>query len=371
MEVRTIELTPFRIPLRHPVAFGTGRLESAEHVLVQVHSDAGIVGTAEAIPRPMVYGETTVSVVECVRRLIAPRVVGVGLFELERMSWELRNVVGNPAAKSAVELAMYDAMGQALGVPAHRLLGGFSSCAECTVLLGWGEPAVVVEQAVAARERWGVASFKMKVGIDLDTDVATACGLRSALGEGVLIYADANHAFTPDQAMRFLDATADCALAWFEEPCPSSARIGRERVVAHSRIPIVGDESCADLAAASAEVLGGRSTMVSLKVARTAILASGRIRAMCEAAGVEVVVGSQGDSGIGTLAGAALVAASPFTGRHPAELLYFLDLEDDLLAEPPVIVGGRLELSSAPGFGIVIDAAKLRRFAAGETIVCG
>jgi L-alanine-DL-glutamate epimerase-like enolase superfamily enzyme len=238
------------------------------------------------------------------------------------------------------------------------------------VLLGWNAPAAVVEQALAAREQWGVASFKMKAGIDLEADIATARALREALGDGALIYADANHAFTPDQALRFLDATADCALAWFEEPCPSAERIGRQRVVAYSRIPIVGDESCADLPTATAEVLEGRSTMVSIKVARTAILASARIRAMCEATGVEVVVGSQGDSGIGTLVGAALVAASPFTGRHPAELMYFLDLQEDLLAEPPTITGGRLNLSPAPGFGIVIDEEKLRRFAVGETIRC-
>jgi L-alanine-DL-glutamate epimerase-like enolase superfamily enzyme len=74
------------------------------------------------------------------------------------------------------------------------------------------------------------------------------------------------------------------------------------------------------------------------------------------------VIGSQGDSKIGTLTSVAYGAAHPSTCRHPGEYAYFLKLEDDLLAGDLEIVDGRLAAPDVPGNGVEIDVDKLAHY---------
>jgi L-alanine-DL-glutamate epimerase-like enolase superfamily enzyme len=131
---------------------------------------------------------------------------------------------------------------------------------------------------------------------------------------------------------------------------------------------VVGDESCTTPSEVSDAVLDGRSSMVSIKTARTAILGSSRIRDFCQTVGVEVLTGSQGETGLGTLAAGAFTASSEWSARVPGELLYFLDFEHDLLTEPPRIADGRLHLSELPGFGAEIDEVRLQHAALGPSL---
>ena len=58
MKIAKVEAIPFAIPYRKPLRFASGEVHAAEHVLVRVHTDDGLVGTADAPPRPFTYGET-------------------------------------------------------------------------------------------------------------------------------------------------------------------------------------------------------------------------------------------------------------------------------------------------------------------------
>ena len=57
MKIIKVEAIPFSIPYRKPLRFASGEVSEAEHVLVRVHTDDGLVGTAEAPPRPYTYGK--------------------------------------------------------------------------------------------------------------------------------------------------------------------------------------------------------------------------------------------------------------------------------------------------------------------------
>ena len=63
MKIVKVEAIPFAIPYRKPLRFASGEVHAAEHVLVRVHTDDGIVGVAEAPPRPFTYGETHAGIV--------------------------------------------------------------------------------------------------------------------------------------------------------------------------------------------------------------------------------------------------------------------------------------------------------------------
>jgi L-alanine-DL-glutamate epimerase-like enolase superfamily enzyme len=79
MKIVRIEAIPFAIPYRKPLRFASGEVHSADHVLVRVHSDDGVVGVAEAPPRPYTYGETQASIVAVIEQVFAPELVGLSL----------------------------------------------------------------------------------------------------------------------------------------------------------------------------------------------------------------------------------------------------------------------------------------------------
>src|SRR5437588_7348106 len=95
------------------------------YVLVRVTDDAGRVGLGEASVTSVWSGETQAGTVALIEQELAPALVGADPFDLEWVSHRMDRVVfGNSFAKGAVEMALLDLQGQALGVPVYRLLGG-------------------------------------------------------------------------------------------------------------------------------------------------------------------------------------------------------------------------------------------------------
>jgi L-alanine-DL-glutamate epimerase-like enolase superfamily enzyme len=361
MKVAALRLTPFSIPLTHAVHFSTGVLIAAEHLLVEVDTDDGVTGIAEAIPRPMIYGETKESMVAAITNLIAPQITGLRVDSIEQIGHALRHLHGNHVAKGAVELAIFDALGKTLGISCHRLLGGFTDSVGVTTILSQGTGEQIVGWAQAARDAHGITSFKVKVGRDARADAEAIRRLREAMPDA-LICPDANHGYDAASALQFIDRTTDCDLAWVEEPCSGEELTGRGRIAALSHVPFLGDETCVNSREVATEVLDGRSGMISIKLARTGVRESIRIREFCAAVGVGAIVGSQGDSTLGTWSSVAFAAASPVTAARPAELGYFLDLEGSICVTDPVIAGGRMTAPNGPGFGAQIDRDKLDHF---------
>lgn len=177
MKITRVEAIPFAIPYRKPLRFASGEVHTAEHVLVRVHTDDGVVGVAEAPPRPFTYGETQAGIVAVLETVFAPQVVGLSLLERETVHARLSRTVGNPAAKSALDMAIWDALGQSLDVSVTELLGGYTDRMKVSHMLGFDEPAAMVAEAERIRDSYGIATFKVKVGrrpVSLDTAVVRA-----------------------------------------------------------------------------------------------------------------------------------------------------------------------------------------------------
>src|SRR6478672_10327205 len=81
--ITALEAIPFAVPYRREPKFASGTVTSADNVLVRVHSDAGLVGQAEAQPRPYTYGETQASIVHTVRATLEDLLVGLNPLDTE------------------------------------------------------------------------------------------------------------------------------------------------------------------------------------------------------------------------------------------------------------------------------------------------
>jgi L-Ala-D/L-Glu epimerase len=363
VKIVKVEAIPFAIPYRKPLRFASGEVHVADHVLVRVHTDDGVVGAAEAPPRPYTYGETQESIVAVVDKLFAPELTGLTLLERETVHARMDRTVGNPAAKAAIDMAIWDALGRTLGLSVSQLLGGWTDRMRVCHMVGFSSDAEMVAEAERLRDQLGIRTFKVKVGRrPIELDIGACRALRTALGPDVELYVDGNRGWTHAEAARALDAMADLDLTLAEELSPADDVLGRRWLTARTTVPTVADESASSPADVTRELLGGSATMISIKTARTGFTVSQRILHQCEGLGVEVVMGNQIDGQVGSACAVAFGAAHRSTSRRAGELSNFLDMSDDLLTEPLEISGGELAARPGPGIGIEIDPDKLAHY---------
>jgi len=363
MKITQVEAIPFAIPYKKPLRFASGEVHAAEHVLVRVHTDDGVVGVAEAPPRPFTYGETQHGIITVIEQLFAPQVVGLSLLEREVVGARLERTVGNPAAKSALDMAIWDALGRTLDLQVTELLGGYTDRMRVCHMLGFDEPAAMVAEAERMRDGYGITTFKVKVGrkpFRLDTAVVRA--LRDGLGEQVELYVDGNRGWSPAESARAMHEMADLGLLFAEELCPADDVLGRRWLVQQCDVPFIADESAVTPAEVTREILGGSATAVSIKTARTGFTRSRRVHHLAEGLGIEVVMGNQIDGQLGSACTVAFGAAYRLTSQRAGELSNFLDMSDDLLTEPLEIRHGELTIRPGAGLGVDVDPDKLARY---------
>ncbi|MDJ1135745.1 mandelate racemase/muconate lactonizing enzyme family protein [Streptomyces iconiensis] len=363
MKIVKVEAIPFAIPYVKPLRFASGEVHTADHVLVRVHTDEGLVGTAEAPPRPYTYGETQESIVAVVDKIFAPQILGLTLLERESVHERLDRTVGNPTAKAAIDMALWDTLGQAAGMPVSGLLGGYTDRMRVSHMVGFASAEKMVAEAERVRGTYGVTTFKVKVGRRPYTEDVAACrALREALGDDVELYIDGNRGWTAPESARVLRELADLNLMFAEELCPADDVLGRRWLVERCPVPFIADESATRAGEVTRELLGGSATAISVKTARTGFTASQRVLHECEGLGVEVVMGNQIDGQVGTLCSVAFGSAHRHSARYAGELSNFLDMTDDLLTEPLTIENGTLRVREGAGLGIDIDPDKLARY---------
>ena len=363
MKIERIEAIPYAIPYARPLKFASGEVRAAEHVLVRIYTDTGIWGVADTPPRPYTYGETQDSIVSVVTKVFAPQLIGLDPLDRSKVQQLLRRTVNNPTAKGALDIALWDVIGISLDTPVHKLLGGFTDSMRVSHMLGFKPAAELLEEALRFRETYGIDTFKLKVGRrPLSLDVEACHVLREGLGADTEIYLDANRGWTANEAMEVLRRTEDLGLSMLEEPCDAAEAMGRRRLVQSSSIPIVGDESVPTLGDVSRELLSGGSTAICIKTARSGFTEAQQILGLCEGLGVDVTMGNQIDTQVGSLATVTFGAAFEASSRRAGELSNYLDMTDDLLAEPLEINGGAIRVREVPGVGAAIDADKLQKY---------
>lgn len=363
MKITSIEAIPYAIAYKKPLQFASGMVAVADHVLIRLTTSDGVVGIADTPPRPYTYGETQKSIIAVIEEIFAPQIVGLSILDSEKIREITHRTIGNNTAKGAIDIAVWDAVGKTFGQTVNSLLGGYSTSLRVSHMLGFDAPEVVLEEALRIREQYGIDAFKVKVGrLPIEKDLAVCSVLRAGLGNEAEIYVDANRGWTGNQAVSALPALMDAGVSLLEEPCDAKDTLSRKRIADLSTIPVVGDESTPTPGDVARELLAGRSNVISIKTARGGFSNAIQVLNLCEGLGVDVVMGNQIDTQVGTAATLAFGSARKSASLRPAELSNFLDMSDDLVLQPLKIINGRMEISQMPGVGIEIDEQKLTKY---------
>ncbi len=151
------------------------------------------------------------------------------------------------AAISAVDIALWDILGKALGEPVWRLLGGRKADRlPAYASGGWAAADKIGEQLGGYVAKGGFRAVKMRVGaMDGAPHVSAARvrAARQALGPDIALMVDAHGTYTVADAKRFARLVEDCDLAWFEEPVAADDHQGMAELRAAVSVPIAAGES--------------------------------------------------------------------------------------------------------------------------------
>ena len=221
---------------------------SQETPIVRITDADGAVGTGYSYT----IGTGGPSVIELLKRTLAPALIGREALEVERIWRDLlflthATSVGaiTSIALAAIDTALWDLKCRKLGLPLHLVAGGAQSEIPLyTTEGGWLhlEAAALVDDALRAKAE-GFGGAKLKVGRPIHEDVARISAVREAVGDGFEIFTDANQKFNVDEAIRRAHAYEPLDLGWLEEPLTADDISGHVRLNAHTSIPIAVGES--------------------------------------------------------------------------------------------------------------------------------
>ncbi|MGO1052024.1 mandelate racemase/muconate lactonizing enzyme family protein [Crossiella sp. CA198] len=335
-------------------------------ILVKVSAD-GVCGWGEATPIPAWTYETAESIVTTIDRYLAPAILGRPAWDLDGVTAVFDRVInrgfsiGAPLAKSAVDIALHDLLGHALGVPLGVLWG--QRRAE-RIQLAWvlsGQTPAEVADSVAEGLAAGYRAFKVKIGLHAErTDLAVVAAARAAAPDAPL-WVDANQAYTVDSALRLARELHGLGVTEFEQPLPANDIGGLRRLRVLSPLPIALDESLRHPTDLATFIRLDAVDVAIAKVQRTGGLTlSRRLCQLAQDSGVRLMGSGLTDSDLGLAAALHLFAAHGITG--PVDLNGRQFIDSAYTGETTVQVSdGVAQVPTGPGLGVQVDEAEVRK----------
>jgi len=361
MKISEIKVTPFKIPYKKPLRFGAaGYDDAAEHVLIEIITDEGVIGVAEAIPRQTIYGESQASIVYAVKKWFTPMLLGEEPYNIDVVWEKMDKIVGNTTVKGAIDVALHDIIAKKAGLPLCKLIGGHKDKIDVAWMIGMDTIDNMFQEALDLRKK-GIRNFKVKVGKNLKNDIELIRLLREEMGDTVNIYVDANQAYTVEEAIEAIRELYKYNIKLIEEPIAWWNNKGKKRIAQISEIPIMADESAVTPQMVLNEIENGTSSVFSVKIPRTGIRNSRLIVHLAEQCGIPCLIGTQSETSIGARA-AIHVAAALKNISYPSEISFFINLVDEIIKNPLKIEDGFVKVPNEIGVGAEVDYEKLNSY---------
>lgn len=360
--IASAEVFAYTIPQAVPMKIALGTPLTADNVLVRLRTSEGIAGLGESSPYSSVMSETQASDL-ALGRSFATVVKGKDPFDLPRIVEAMHALSPHtPGIKAAFEMALWDICGKIAGLPVHRLLGTYRDSFETDQTVYLDTPSVMAEKAAAIAKK-GFTHVKIKIGEAPETDVARIRAVREAIGPAVAIRTDANQGWRPSDAIRALRGLEPHGVEFCEQPVPYWDWAGLRLVRANAPVPIMADESVNSPHDAITGIRQDAMDMVNIKLMKTgSILEAVRLAHVADAANLPCMLGCMSESRL-ALTAAAHVAMSQPAVKY-ADLDAFLEHDVDPVLGGMQVKAGVVTLPDAPGLGLDIDPAFLKKLQA-------
>ncbi len=331
-----IDAKPIDLRLSTPFRIARGVQNTASNVIVQIQYNEH-VGYGEAAPDEY-YGENQETVLACISTFAGN--LGDDPFLIEDIMSHLDHLIRlNPAAKAAVDMALYDLVGKMLNVPVYKFLGlNPKHTPHTSFTLGIDTPDNMAKKALLARD---YPILKVKVGTKHDLDNLKAIREVST----ATIRVDANTAWTPKEAIKMINALAPYGIEFVEQPTSPRNLDGLRLIRDNVPVPLIADESCVTIEdiPGLAECVDGVNFKLMKSNGITNVL---KMIHVARAHNLRVMIGCMIESSL------AITAAA-----HLTPLVDYADLDGHLLIdndpyEGVKVANGKLMLPNTPGLGV-------------------
>ncbi|MBD1419986.1 mandelate racemase/muconate lactonizing enzyme family protein [Sphingobacterium chuzhouense] len=345
----------FRLSIKmEPFNIATGTMDYAQNVFIRIHTDSGIYGVGECSAFPVITGETQETCLAVAKDFAKlwkskdPSAIEERLAELDLF------IAGNRTIKSAFDMALYDIAAKANGQPLYQYLGGTKKTIETDITIGIGDIDSMAEKALAFKKS-GATCIKVKLGKEVEQDVARMQKIRAVVGDATKLRIDANQGWSFEEAQYALTAMKDLQIQFCEQPMRAWNDDYLPELRKVSSVKIMADESCYTHHDARRLIRAGACDYINIKLVKSGgICEAIKIQELAKQAGIACMLGGMLESRL------ALSAKLHFA--YAADNVIFHDMDTCLIGhlEDPVINGAKyngyfLDIDDLPGIGADID----------------
>ena len=343
---------PVVLKLERPVVARIATIADWPLILIDLYTAEGVIGRSYLepyLPKAMRY--LVPALEDLGEALKGRRIAPVELFEAARKSLHFVGYEGlSMIAVSGLDMAAWDALAKAAGVPLCVLLG----CSVGSVRaynsngLWLKPPAEVAAEALVLRDQGGFTGLKLRLGRErLADDLATAVAVREAVGPEMALMVDFNQGLDLGEALERCHAIDDLGLAWIEEPIVYDNLEGLARLTAEVKTPIqIGENFYGPRALHAALRLKACDLVMPDFMRIGGVTGWLRAAAIAGAAGIPVSSHLYPE-----------VAAHALRVTETAHWLEWQDWADPVLQRPYEVRDGALHIPDVPGVGLEWDEA--------------
>jgi mandelate racemase len=356
LTVRGLRARPVVLKLKRPVVARIATLTDWPIILIDLETEEGITGRSYLEPYVVKAMRYLVPALHDMGEMLKGRKLApFELYDAARKSLHFVGYQGlSMVAVSGLDMAAWDALAKAAGVPLCVLLGGTVGAVKAYNSNGlWiREPAQLADEAVELREEGGFTGLKLRMGRDkLRDDIATVEAVRKSVGEDMALMVDFNQGLDMSEALIRCHAIDDLGLAWIEEPIVYDNLDGYAQLAAELETPIqIGEnfygprdmhsamqKKACDLVMPDFMRIGGVTGWL-------------RAAAIAGAAGIPMSTHLYPE-----------VAAHVMRVTETAHWLEWQDWADPILQEPYAIRNSLLHIPDVPGLGLEWDEAAVAK----------
>lgn len=381
MKIERIEIFVTELPVRVQRIFSSGAYDTGpskqilgKPVLVKIFAQ-GVVGYGQI--RPITPGhflaDTTQGMVTVIKEIYGRNLIGKSIFDIESANemFDLR-LAGNPCSRAVLDIALHDAVGKALNVPIHQLIGGAS---QPRIPLEWSvslanDVQTIINEAKRAVDEFGIKVLCIKAADyrGWKQDLKHFEAVRRAVGDDVVIGIDPNTGWSVGDALLAIHAMRQYDLGYIEQPIDRRDLQGLSEIRRQAQgIPVMADEALFTVQDAFALAEARAVDAFCIKLYKLGGLTSARrIAGVAQAANILLNCG-----GLAVQCQLEAAASAHFYASYPAKRMmgaaeFVMGLNtigpDPIVpATDFVVQDGHVNVPTGPGLGITVDEAALKK----------
>ena len=347
---------PVNVPMKRPLVTGGGTVGTAPLVLVDLHTREGIVGHAYIFCYTPLALRPAATLINNFSEIVAGEPLAP--FVLEQKLLKRLRLVGTPglifASMAGIDMAAWDALARAAGVPLVRLLGGAPRTVRAYNSNGLGLMGAERTAREAVELAQGFPAIKLRLGYpDLATDIAVARAVRKAVGDSILIMTDYNQCLSVPEAITRAHALESEGVVWIEEPTAADDYAGNAAIARDTKTPIQIGENWWGPHEMAKSLAAGASDFAMPDAGRI-----GGVSGWMRAAALAEPGGMPMSSHLYPEISAHLLAVTP-----TCHWLEYVDWAEPVLRTPSRLDKDGVVISDTPGIGIDWDEAAVTKYA--------